>query len=338
MKDGLKPPSDGVRHCADSETVARAGSLSKALFLKWLGRVLMILGLAFVGLRLWAYRHSLADQIARPQLLLFLLLLAVLYTLFSLFLAFGWWLLLGAHEKGAEKPAWRTACSIYGQTQIAKYIPGNVFHFAGRHAAGVKQDLSHRQLLLAATLEILMLLIAAGMISLLALDVLPAVLLPVHIQLPGVAWILVAIAVLIFIAYLFIRLGSPVGLTTARWQTLIVAQFSYLLFFLGSAFLFLCLLSLFARNPAQVSAQWRLIFGSYTCAWAIGFVVPGVPAGLGVREALLIRLLTTSLHEETILVGTVLFRLVTTLGDCILFLTTLFLKRFTHTGKGNSSP
>jgi glycosyltransferase 2 family protein len=110
-----------------------------------------------------------------------------------------------------------------------------------------------------------------------------------------------------------------------RWPVLFSAQMSYLFFILISAALFLALVTL--EMGSESIARWQLITGSYAFAWGIGFVIPGAPAGLGVREAVLTGILSGVLPENSILVSAVLFRLVSTLGDILFFLQTILFSR-----------
>ena len=59
--------------------------------------------------------------------------------------------------------------------------------------------------------------------------------------------------------------------------------------------------------------------GMAALAWMAGFVTPGAPAGLGVREAVLLALLERLLTPQQALLVVVLWRVVTTLGDVVFF-------------------
>ena len=58
---------------------------------------------------------------------------------------------------------------------------------------------------------------------------------------------------------------------------------------------------------------------SSAASWAAGFVVIGAPGGLGVREAAFVALAGASLGESQALLLIGLFRIVTFLGDTLLF-------------------
>jgi glycosyltransferase 2 family protein len=291
----------------------------------WGGRVLMILGLIFVVSRLWSYRHSLGGELLKPLLLLTTLSFAVIYATSSLLLAFGWWLII--HSRGQyERPIrWEMAWPIYGKTQIAKYVPGNILHFAGRHALSAKEGVPHSLLVAAATLEILMLLLAAGVISLLAVENLLGAIHYVGIRAPLVLAGVGFVASLVAAVYLSRRFVLRKMLTGMRWRLLFGAQVSYLLFFLISSGLFFALVTL--ETGSESINHWQLITGTYAFAWGIGFIVPGAPAGLGVREAMLVGILSKVLPVNSVLVSALLFRLVTTLGDSLFFLEAILFCR-----------
>jgi hypothetical protein len=52
-------------------------------------------------------------------------------------------------------------------------------------------------------------------------------------------------------------------------------------------------------------------------AWMGGFITPGAPGGLGVREALLTMLLPDILPATVIIAGVVIFRVITLFGEIL---------------------
>jgi uncharacterized membrane protein YbhN (UPF0104 family) len=69
-------------------------------------------------------------------------------------------------------------------------------------------------------------------------------------------------------------------------------------------------------------AIWR-----FALCWVAGFVVPGAPAGLGVREALFIRLFAPGIGEGVAACVAVAYRIITTLGDLLTFLVAYWVGR-----------
>lgn len=91
------------------------------------------------------------------------------------------------------------------------------------------------------------------------------------------------------------------------WRRAVLADaFNFLL--LGSA---LAALAYAVSDPSP--ATLPLAIGAFALSWVAGFLVPGAPAGLGVREGVLVALLSPSVDGALpVVLG---FRLATTLGD-----------------------
>src|ERR1700722_16592861 len=196
----------------------------------WGGRVLMILGLIFVVSRLWSYRHSLGGELLKPLLLLTTLSFTVIYAMSGMLLAFGWWLIIHSRRQYERPIPWEAAWPIYGKTQIAKYIPGNIFHFAGRHVLSAREGVPHSLLVAAAALEVLMLLLAATLISLLAEGSLLGPIQHIGIRVPLLTVGVALLAGLVAALYLSRRFAIGKMLRGIRWRLLFSAQMSYLLF------------------------------------------------------------------------------------------------------------
>jgi glycosyltransferase 2 family protein len=59
----------------------------------------------------------------------------------------------------------------------------------------------------------------------------------------------------------------------------------------------------------------------------IGFITPGAPAGLGVRESIMILILTNFIGQPTAAFVALISRLVVTIGDLVFFLFSYLLPR-----------
>ncbi len=110
--------------------------------------------------------------------------------------------------------------------------------------------------------------------------------------------------------------GTAVGvavlalpLLLPSWRRAVLAYaLNFLL--LGSA---LAALAFVVADPPLTTLP--LAVGAFALSWVAGFLLPGAPAGLGVREAVLVALLSPSVDRALpIVLG---FRLATTLGDLL---------------------
>lgn len=65
---------------------------------------------------------------------------------------------------------------------------------------------------------------------------------------------------------------------------------------------------------------------AYIISWVLGFVVPGAPGGIGVREFVLTLLLGKTVGAELILTLSIMHRLTTIIGDFMAYLILLLIK------------
>jgi len=289
----------------------------------------MLAGLSFVLLKLWVFQRELAQSAADPYLWVMAVLLSVVYGLSEFFLPLGWLLLLRAQSAAPPRISWKEAWRLYGKSQIAKYIPGNVFHIAGRHMIASQKGMEHGTLFGAAILEIFLLVICAAALSLLSLDRNFALLKGIF---SPFLTIFAVIMLLAFLAAVVIRNKIAVDrVKRLRLPHLWGAQLSYFAFFSLSCLLFLFVLTITSKEAATVLEKWNVIVGGYALAWVAGFLVPGAPGGVGVREAILLALLGTTLPVAGLLLGILVFRLINTMGDVGFYLAALIAEKAVST-------
>ena len=63
----------------------------------------------------------------------------------------------------------------------------------------------------------------------------------------------------------------------------------------------------------------RLIVSSYAAAWVCGFVIPGAPGGIGIREAVL-SILLGDITGGILMFMIIVHRLITIIGDFTVYL------------------
>jgi glycosyltransferase 2 family protein len=269
-----------------------------------LGSVLAFLGVAFIASKLISSANQLGfDKLALTQWF-GILFLSALYAGANTFLALAWHALL---QKFSLNVDWRWAIYIYGKTQIIKYVPGNIFHLASRQAEGQQAGLPAISLAKTILWEILC-------ISSTALPFAPILLTQfgLTVSLAG------SLALIAF---------SVIGLSWFKTHICFFkATLFYFFFLLCSGFIFYIL----TLTATDLSLQdWKLLLiipSIYIVAWLVGFVTPGAPAGVGIRELTLIFFTQNFLPEAEVLTLAILSRLVTGLGDTIFFFGTRLLK------------
>ena len=268
--------------------------------LHWTGSILAVLGIVFVALRLRNYSAELDFSSFDTSMWSVCVGLALIYGLANLMLALAWRDLLGHFSVHVLR---RSAIKIYGISQLARYVPGNIFHLAGRQALGMAAGLPARALAKSALWELGLIAVAGGLFGILAIPLI---------------W--TKLSVLISVeTFGVMSVGVAIALRQLLSTSVAVALIWQILFLALSGFVFIGVLELVTPTSFTYSA-FSLLCGAYVIAWLAGLVTPGAPAGVGVRELVLLFLLKGMVAEADLLLAVVLGRLVTVTGDFIFFI------------------
>lgn len=209
----------------------------------------------------------------------------------------------------------------YLKTNLAKYLPGNVWHFVGRVKFLRDYGTPTGVAITGVVLEPLLMCVAALAIVLVSLPstliqlvILIAVLVALHPRVlnPVLKWLATA------------KLKQANKLketdvqTTANipklsrypWRSLL-GEIGFVVF-RGIGFI-LCFMALYSVGVSDV---WTLV-GAFSLGWLMGLVVPGAPGGLGVFEATVLAVLTPQFPAAIVLGAVALYRLNSTLAELL---------------------
>lgn len=233
---------------------------------------------------------------------------------------------------------WRKTSAIIGVTQIAKYVPGNVAQHVGRAAMTLSRKMPPDVLAGSVLVETLLTMGAAFLVACIGLlwmtnpgkadgDVLSHTLLLtltlLGIVLPGTA--------------LCFRMLSSLRQRSAwlhKWVSedlrfpsfwvVLQATLAYSLNFLVLGAVFYIVFSAFSPSA---EASYFSLTAAFALAWLVGFMAPGLPAGLGAREGMLGILLAGQMPETELLNVLLGMRLATIGGDLLSFALGAWLTR-----------
>ncbi len=256
-----------------------------------------------------------------------------LYLAALLILPVSWHLLLRA--AGEAQPL-RAVFAISLLSQFAKYIPGNVAQHIGRVVLARGYGIDVARAIFTMTVETGWVIFAGATLCVLALAFAAPALLPAAATLPPV-WQFAALGLVAAAAPLMaVRI-------LARWRPgplrrLLAGQefampparvlFGCFAIYLVNYLLMGAILTLLAsRLFGQAEADFWLLTGIFAVAWIAGFLTPGAPGGLGVREAILVAALGPLYGEGMALALALTLRAVTTAGDGLGFLMGLAARR-----------
>jgi len=306
----MNPPADSYRN-------------DKTRLIRLIGNfltIICILYLVFLGFHL-------RKDLLKPELLELvsvgkILWGTLLWILVNLSGAVAWGLLIRTHKIESR---WIKDIRIVFLTQIAKYLPGNVFHYAGRmvhyKANGIQFQTSGFLLLH----EIALVASSALIIGVLA------TFFPHFLFLTPFALALASAAILfVFNPVLWKKKKIP----DIYWGTTSA--------YTGISFCYVaasCLTSsiyflLIKTNSFHESIK---LLGASTLSWVIGFLTPGSPGGVGIREMVFTSIAQIA-PKPTLVVAVVFLRLCSILGDAMCAFIALLLhqiEKYQETGKSD---
>ncbi|KJV31636.1 lysylphosphatidylglycerol synthase domain-containing protein [Luteibacter yeojuensis] len=239
--------------------------------------------------------------------------------------ATAWWLLV--IDQGIRRP-WRRLVSLFTISQFGKYLPGNVGQFVGRVVMARGVDIPVPATLATLVTETLWNVGTGLGVSALAAYAFLDGRAPWWPRGLDGAWLCALFVALLAIPWLGIagtrhlpprllnrfpaaaHLRPPTFGVAARVSLLFLANYGCM----GGA---LCMqAAAFFGAPA---IPWLEAAGFCAIAWLAGYLLPGAPAGLGVREGVLLALLAPTTGESTAIALGITLRLGATIADIMAF-------------------
>ena len=280
-----------------------------------------VLALSWIGWLIVQQAPNLpALDLFSPALWAALMLALCCYVISQLAAAEAWCRILSFRQVAIAPQRARSQPMI---SQIGKYIPGNVAHLFGRLVIGRRDGVAGGVLVASMVLEIGFTLAAGFTVAAALLLFMPDTLPRLARDFPRVsAWLtpqLIAVALIIggaLGAVLLKRrlhkldlpqpglrqLASPLALHITTFPVLGISLWATAL----------------AVSPDAAPGLVTCIL-VFAFAWVAGFVMPGAPGGIGVRDSIIVLGLAASLGEGSGLAIALLHRAISVLGDVATF-------------------
>ncbi|MBK5273608.1 MAG: flippase-like domain-containing protein [Desulfuromonadales bacterium] len=303
-------------------------------FFKPIGYIVTALSVGYLGVVLFQLDwHSL--QFKNPFVsILFILLFGLWASLFVVVGAYNWKLIL-EFVNGAPIPA-KDLFPVYLKSNIAKYLPGNVMHYAGRNYLGSKLGWKNSEMAFSSLLEyifgsgltgiIIIIFIVCGLIT-----IPPQITMKLDLnKIAGYSALGAAGGLIIIYLYRYFVRNEELRVTSRKLKEraqrfcsvgfmVLCAKLSVIslvCFVLNCAFYFyLCDLVLdFHIRPVDFfNANAALSIAGY-----MSILTPGVPGGLGVKESVSMVLMSVyGYPKESLMMSLLVFRIACVLGDVL---------------------
>ena len=269
-------------------TVAERATTKRA---RVVAQILLLAAIVFVALRARSLWHGSHIELSRVDWLA----LAASFALAAVATAASGLVWVVILRGLGTRTQWRWA-GLFFQAQLGKYIPGSVWQYAGRAAVARSSGLPVRPVAVSLPIEFVATAVAAGATGAFLLGWWGAA-------------VLVAAAVALLVAERPTRIRAIAVPTTISVTLLYVPIWLTL----GVSF-WLC-----ARGLVVVHASdLALYIGTFAVAWLAGLFAVYAPGGLGVREAVIVALLSSHIGAADALVVAAASRLILVLVDIAL--------------------
>ena len=280
------------------KTILSSPNIKK--YINWAGLGLGILGIAFIVKRFTSLSTEIDFSNIKQFQWAMVFMACFIYCGACVIQGLGWHNILKHLDVAVES---RWSISTFGISQLAKYVPGNIFQFASRQAIGVSEGYPGVPLAKSIGWELGLM---GGTAFLFSIFIIPIFNINISIQ-----WALL----LFFLAFtlLVFLIGAVVG---KRISYTIVM---YAILFALTGFVFVFILTFVVSKHMITEIPYISLFGIYIFAWLIGFITPGAPAGVGIREAVLFTFLNPFIPSGDLLLTIVIMRFITVGGDLIYY-------------------
>ena len=282
--------------------------------------VIRIMGFIFVAASVWyvgfnLYRHRGQMPVIDVRLVAGMTILSVVYFAGNVARAVNWKIILEILTGMTFRL--RSFLGIYLRTEIMKYVPSNIMHFAGRHILCRENGVSHRAALVSNVADIFFILAASAIVAIPSLIFTSEF--PVYSVVSRVRehFLPVVITAGCFIPVLIIVIWSKRRLLQRFLHPGIVSRAAAVLsldmaIVILNGLIFFSAIALFSPHAGT---PWWMVCSLYALCWMAGFVVPGSPGGLGVREALIV-LVFGGVYPDAAALA-ILMRIVSVAGDAL---------------------
>ena len=303
---------------------------------KFLGYAITAVSFYYILKVVLALNFDLLTALEAPvRTVIYLLGLSAFYSVLMVIASFSWKLILEFLSN--SRLSGREVFEVYAKSNIAKYLPGNILHFAGRNLLGKRLDWKHADTLVGSLLEMAIMLLTAVLLLLVlspgdSVALLTQALSTLARHPVVVSLLSVLLAALIYSGIsLWVKRNVPWGYVkiffTKRFSIVLAEVFLIdCLLLLSLGFTLLLIYQGVLRGTGK-TGQPLYTISAFILSWVAGFVTPGAPGGIGVRESVQILMLSPVYGKESALAAAVLFRVVSILGELIsFFYASFFLK------------
>ena len=254
-----------------------------------------------------------------------------IYGILLILMSSSWWQIVSVIS--GKTVRFRLAAKIYCKSNLLKYIPGNVFQYVGRNELADKVKVSHADVAMATGVDIVLQTLSFFLVSILfcGYGLIKVVRESVFLQLFLPLGIFGAIVIIFIVIKIYGRkhkekLDYYRSLVSKKnMGVLLKCILCYSLMAIMFGLIYLYIVCNMQNIHLQFN-QYIQVFGTFILSWLFGYITPGAPGGIGIREMVLTILLGSTFDISPFLAAIVIYRFINTFGDIFAYLITLVVE------------
>lgn len=294
--------------------------------IKYIGNIIMILAIAIIINKIRSYDVDYSIIFSKKNIFSFMLI-TLIYSVTVILGGVPWTNIINA-LLSCKIQYWETML-IYTKSNVFKYIPGNVFQYVGRNELAVRKNLKHSSVALSTLIDV-----SWNIFSIILLAILLArknLFRYVAQQYENfgkevsVFFVISVLVVLLLCLIMFKKKRKEIVKVLHEVFSIEFAKalgknfLFYIIQGLVNAGLYVAIFSIISGECYSIQSTMSCM-GAMLVAFAAGFITPGAPGGVGIREAVSLFLLGTVIRESVILTGIVIMRVLSIAGDIFSFI------------------
>lgn len=294
----------------------------KTKFIKYIGSLLMVLSILFVVVRLRRLDINYRVIVQKNNIYI-LLFLSILYGIHIYLLSYSWSRLIKMIT--GKSISFLETAFVWNKSNMMKYIPGNVFQYIGRNEIAIIENLNHLDVALATIVDVLINLLGVFMVVLITYA--QGIGVGIKLFLDNKYYVLIAGGIIFVVGVLLISFKKKLASFLERIKVVFVKKnipivckliIFYSFWAVYTGLIYICILYEIVGISLTLN-NVSIIIGAYLMSWMIGFVMPGAPGGIGVREVAITLMLLpyNEIDINDILLAIVIYRLVNIIGDLL---------------------
>lgn len=304
--------------------------IEKKNLLKYLGNIVTVIAIVFVFKQLFSNGLD-YHSIFKSKNILPVVIIVIVQAIIVATNTYPWKKIVEILSN--KNLPYKETITIYVKSNLMKYVPGNVFQYVGRNELAMNQNISHLKVATATVLDVGMTVLSAMAISLLFLYNYIWKFIATYTNIWLLLLIFTFLALMIYVLILLFQKKILQFLSNnqdifkkGNIRVLIKCFFYYVIVMLISSLMYMLVFTFILDQHVTTSLFFKL-FSAYTLSWLVGFITPGAPAGIGIKEAVMVGVTGGLVNQSTIALSMIVLRVLATFSDVLAFLIVVF---FSH--------